>query len=117
MIEAHEDQCGGSQTTIHGSELASWESLCMSLRIEDAWHHPGYAQGSRSFRFSHSDRWAGVTNLSWIDRMCISDDLGARGGTIEILAEMCIFDYSVVMLVAHEHARSIFLSLRIPESI
>ena len=39
MIEALEDQCGGSQTMTHGVELAAWEWLCMSLGVEDVWHH------------------------------------------------------------------------------
>ena len=57
------------------------------------------------------------TNLSRIDRMYISDDLGIRGGTIEILVVTCMFDHYPVMLVTHENAWPTSLSLRIPESI
>ena len=49
--------------------------------------------------------------------MYISDDLGVRGDTIEILAETCMSDHCRVMLVTHEDARLTSLSLRIPESI
>ena len=33
MLESLKDRIGGSHVTIHGSELAAWEQLCMSLRI------------------------------------------------------------------------------------
>lgn len=35
MIEALEDQVGGSRVRMHGAELAAWERFCMSLRIDD----------------------------------------------------------------------------------
>ena len=81
MIEAPTDQCSESQTTIHGSKLATWECLCMSLQIKDGWHHPGFV-GSQRLHFSQSNRWVGGTNLLRIDRMYVSDSLEERGGTI-----------------------------------
>ena len=117
MIEAFEDRYGGNQPTIHGAKLAAWERLCMSLRVEDKWHHLGFARGCRSLRFSRFERRVGATNLSRIDRMYISDDLGARGNMIEILVGTCMLDHSLVMLVVHDDKRLTPLSMRIPESI
>ena len=117
MIETPEDRCRGSQITVHGSERAAWEQLCMTMRLEDAWHHPGFSRGSRSLQFSRSDRRVGGTNLSRIDRMYISEDSGMRGGTCEILAGTCMSDYSPVMLVIHEDMRPSSFALRIPESM
>ena len=117
MIEAPEDQCGGSKTMVYGSELATWESLCMALWLEDARHHTGYARGNRNLHFSRFDRWAGGTNLLRIDRMYISNDFGARGGTIEILARTCMSNHFPVMLVTHEDIQPSSISLRIPESM
>ena len=45
MLETVEDRCSGSQTTMHGSKLAAWEQICMFLRLEDVWHHLGFARG------------------------------------------------------------------------
>ena len=55
MIEDMYDRRGGSLTTVHGSELASWERLCLALHIEDAWHHPCFSQCPDSLRFSRSN--------------------------------------------------------------
>ena len=89
----------------------------MTMRLEDAWHHPGFSRGSRSLQFSRSDRRVGGTNLSRIDRLYISEDFGMRGGTCEILAGTCMSDHSPVMLVTHEDMRLSSFALRIPESM
>ena len=117
MIETPEDRCGGSQITLHGSERAAWEHLCMTMRLEDAWHHPGFSRGSRSLHFSRLDKRVGGTNLSRIDRLYISEDFGMRGGTCEILAGTYMSDHSPVMLVTHEDMRLSSFALRIPESM
>ena len=49
--------------------------------------------------------------------MYISDVLGARGGTIEILAGTCMSDHSLVILVAHDGEWPADLTLRIRKSI
>ena len=102
---------------MHGSERAAWEQLCMTMRLEDAWHHSGFSRGSRNLQFSRSDRRVGGTNLSRIDELYISDDLGMRGGTSEILAGTCMSDHSPIMLVTHEDLCWSSFSLRIPEGM
>lgn len=73
MIEAPSDRIGGSHTTIHGSKLAAWERLCMTLWIDDVWHHEGFGQEQDSLTFSRSVRRVGGSNLSRIDRFYVSD--------------------------------------------
>ena len=65
MLEDLVDRLGGSQqTTIHGSELATWERVCMILRISDVWQHEAFLHSPGSLDFSRSDRRMGGTNLS-----------------------------------------------------
>ena len=117
MIEAPEDRCGGSQVTVHGSELAAWERLCMTLRIADVWHSEGFFRERDSLLFSRSDRRIGSTNLSRIDRMYVSDLLLDRGGSVGILSGTCMSDHSPVLMVLAEGTRSFSQSLRIPEGV
>ena len=117
MIEAPEDRCGGGHVTVHGSELAAWERLCLSLRISDVWHSVGFSRESGSLHFSRSDRRIGSTNLSRLDRMYASDLILDRGGSVGILGGTCMSDHSPVMLVVDEGTRQCSQSLRIPESV
>ena len=55
LLESPEDRIGGGHGTVHGSELAAWEQLCMSLRILDAWFLVGFSQPQGSLSFSRSD--------------------------------------------------------------
>ena len=96
MIEAPSDRIGGSHVTVHGSELAAWERICMTLRIDDVWHHEDFGRGHGSLLFSRSDRRIGGSNLSWIDRFYVSDWIGARGGSVghlDVRSCACYFDY------------------------
>ncbi|KAI5067663.1 hypothetical protein GOP47_0018191 [Adiantum capillus-veneris] len=117
MIEAPEDRLGGNEVTNHGSELATWENLCMSLRFSDVWHHEGFARERDSLLFTRSGRRIGGTNLSHIDRMYISDMLGDRGGSIGIMAGTCMSDHFLVVLVLAVGDRCFSQSLRIPQSV
>ena len=117
MIEAPEDRCRGTQVTVHGSELAAWERLCMTLRIADVWHSEGFSRERDSLLFSRSDRRIGSTNLSRIDRMYVSDLLLDRGGSVGILSGTCMSDHSLVLVVLIEGTRRFSQSLRIPERV
>ena len=117
MLEDASDRRGGSQTTVHGSELAAWEDLCMTLRIEDVWHHPAFVRDQHSLLFSRSDRRVGGTNLSRLDRMYVSDFFGSRGGTISIIAGTCLSDHYPVVLSISEGRRTGASAVRIPESL
>ena len=99
MIEVPFDHIFGSHVTIHGSELASWERLCMSLRIDDVWHHEVFGREQGSLLFSNSDRQIGGSNLSWIDQFYVNDWLGACGGSIGILADTSMSDHAPIILV------------------
>ena len=48
MIESPEDRQGGSQITVHGTELAAWERLCMALGLQDVWHLADFAREGQS---------------------------------------------------------------------
>ena len=117
MIEVPSDRIGGSHVTIHGSELASWERLCMSLRIDDVWHHEGFGREQGSLLFSRSDRRIGGSNLSRIDRFYVSDWLGARGGSTGILAGTSMSDHAPAVLVISDARRFEAHAVRIPESV
>ena len=75
MIETREDRQGGNQVTVHGVELAAWERLCLALRLHDVCHLASFARERDSLIFSHSNKHIGGMNLSWIDRMYVSDAL------------------------------------------
>ena len=117
MIEAPEDRCGSSETTIHGTQLAAWERLCMTLRIVDVWHAGGFAREGGSLLFSRSDRRIGSTNLSRLDRMYSSDLLVERGGSVGILAGTCMSEHAPVLLVLSEGNRRFSQSMRIPKCV
>lgn len=57
IIEDCADRGGGS----HAAKLATWERLCMTLRLSNVWHHEGYG-----------DTYWG-TNLSWMERFYVGD--------------------------------------------
>ena len=52
MSETPEDRQGGSQTMVHGAELAAWERLCLALRFHDVWHLADFARERDSLMFS-----------------------------------------------------------------
>ena len=99
MLESLDDRVGGSQTLVHGQELAAWEQLCMTLRISDAWSHEGFSRAVGSLSFSRSDRRLGGTNLSKLDKFYISDSVGERAGTVGILAGTTFSDHVPAILV------------------
>ena len=117
MIEAPEDRCGGSQTTIHGTELAAWERLCLTLWIVDVWHVEGFARERGSLLYSRSDRRIGSTNLSRLDRINASDLIVDKGGSVGIMAGTCMSDHAPVLVVLSEGHRSFSQSMRIPECV
>ena len=98
MLEDPLDRVGGSQTTLHGSELAAWERLCMTLRISDVWQHEAFLHAPGSLDFSRSDRRQGGTNLSRLDRFYVSDWLGEHGDSVGILAGTSFSDHAPVVL-------------------
>lgn len=56
MIAALEDKRGVSQTTIHGTKVATWEHVCMLLRIVDVWLHFDLVRERDNLYFLHFDR-------------------------------------------------------------
>ena len=90
------DRRGGRLTTVHGSELAAWERLCLAMHIEDAWLHSSFAWRPSSLDFSRFDQRMGGMNLSWIDRLYVSGWLSDWRGTIGVLAGTCLLDHSPV---------------------
>ena len=79
MLERAEDRRGGSLSTILGAELAAWERLYLSLRLEDAWLHPCFARSQGSLAFLRSDKRVGGMNMSKIDGFYVSDMFGDCG--------------------------------------
>ena len=51
ILESPEDRLGGHHVTIHESELAAWERLCMTLRISDAWFIESFSRAQEAFTF------------------------------------------------------------------
>ena len=102
MLEDPLDRVGGNQTTLHGSELAAWERLCMTLRISDVWQHEAFMHATGSLDFSCSDRRKGGTNLSRLDRFYVSDWLGEQGGSVGILAGTSFSDHAPIVLALEE---------------
>ena len=117
MIEVPSDRVGGSHTTLQGSELAAWERLCLTLRIDDVWHHAGFGRERDSLLFSRSDHRVGGANLSRIDRFYASDWFRTRGGSTGILAGTTLSDHAPVILVIADEMRSTSSSVRIPEHV
>ena len=105
MLESPKDRIGGSHVTVHGSELAAWEQLCMALRISDAWLSEDFSRAQGSLAFSRSDRRTGGTNLAKLDRFYVSDGLCDRGGTMGILASTKFSNHAPVVLVLEEQRR------------
>ena len=67
--------------------------------------------------FSHSDRCIGGMNLSWIDRIYVSDALSDYGGITSIITGSCMLDHTPVVVVfrdGHAHISSV---MRIPKSV
>ena len=56
------------------------------MRLHDVWHLEDFARERDSLMFSCSDRCIGGMNLSWIDRMYVSDALSEYGGMTSIVA-------------------------------
>ena len=94
MLESPEDRIGGSHVTVHESELAAWEQLCMSLRIFDTWLLEDFSRTQGSLGFSQLDRRRGGTNLARLDRFYVSDGLCTRGGSVGILAGTTFLDHA-----------------------
>ena len=117
MIETLEDRQGGSQVTVHGSELAAWERLCMALGLHDVWHLADFARERDSLGFSRSDRRIGGMNLSRIDRIYVSDALSDYGGMTSIIIGLCMLDHAPVVVVFRERYDHAFSVMHIPESV
>ena len=68
-----------------------------------------------SLMFSRSDKYIGGMNLSWIDRMYVSDALlDCEGG---IVAGLCMSDHALVVVSFGESDDHGSLVMCIPESI
>ena len=99
MLETPLDRVGGSSTSIHRRELATWERLIFQTRILDAWHLPYFAKAYASLQFSRSsggilggtfkemDNSSASTrtiphnvSLSQLDRFYLSDHFCMIGG-------------------------------------
>ena len=117
MIESPEDRQGGSHVTVHGTELAAWERLCMALGLHDVWHLADFARERDSLRFSRSNRRIGGMNLSRIDRIYVSDALSDYGGTTSIITGSCMSDHAPVVVVFRERDAHVSSVMRIPESV
>ena len=56
MIEDFGDRTGGSHALISASGLITLERLCLSLRLQDAWHFTSFDRLKDSLSFSQSNR-------------------------------------------------------------
>ena len=56
-------------------------------------------------------------NLSRLDRIYVSDLLGDKGGSVEILARTCFSDHAPVILLIQEGQKQASLSLRVPDAL
>ena len=110
MLESPKDRIGGGHVTIHGSKLAVWEQLCMSLQILDAWFLAGIVQAQGSLSFLRLISRLEGSNLARLGRFYISDALRDREGTT-------FLDHDLVVLVLEEQRRPAQQQLCIPKSI
>ena len=117
MLESPEDRIGGGHATVHGSELAAWEQLCMSLRILNAWFLASFTRAQGSLSFSCSYRQLEGSNLARLDRFYVSDALCDRGGLIGILVGITFSDHAPVVLVLEEQRRPATQQLCILEAV
>ena len=56
MIEDFGDRTGGSHPLIGAYDLLTWERLCLSFKLQDAWHVTSFARLKDSLNFSRSYR-------------------------------------------------------------
>ena len=105
MLESPKDRIGESHVTIHGSELAAWEQLCMALRIFDAWLLEDFFGAQGNLGFSHLDKRRGGTNLARLDRFYVNNGLCAQGGSVGILIGTMFLDHTPMILVFKEQRR------------
>ena len=67
----------------------------------------GFARERDNLQFSHCDRWIGGTNLSRLNRFYVSDWLGARGGSIGILASTSMSEHAPEILAIVEERHNV----------
>ena len=76
-----------------------------------------FAKERDSLMFSHSDRRIGGMNLSWIDRMYVSDALSKCRGMTSIVVGSCMLDHAPVVVVFRESDAHVSLVMCILESV
>ena len=97
MIEVVGDRVGGSNVVLTGCELASWERLCFTLRIQDSWHLPSFHRLSDSLQYSRSDRRQLGVNLSRLDRIYVDDYFSDIGGEVGIIGGSLFSDHAPML--------------------
>mgnify|MGYP002774994443 FL=1 len=125
MLEQPSDRVGGSNSTIHGRELAAWERLVFKTRILDAWNVCSFSRLNGTLLFSRSNRrnvdgqlsLRDSTNLSRIDRYYISDYFGSEGGFIGIMAGTTLSDHAPIILESRKSQPKRKAFIRIPDHL
>ena len=100
MIEDFGDRIGGSHALIGATELITWKRLCLSFRLQDAWHVSSFGRFKNSLSFSRSYRRQQGVHLSRLDRIYIDDFFVRKGGGICIISSSLFSDHAPVIMVA-----------------
>ena len=117
MVEMIRDRCGGGHITVHGHELACWETLCFYLKISDASISLSYMHAHDSLAFSRSDRRQDGVNLSKLDRFYISEIFQEKGGHVGILPTTTFSDHAPIFITILEESKRIEKPIRITDAI
>ena len=78
------------------AELTTWERLCLSFRLQDAWHVTSLRD---LLNFSKSDRRLQGVNMSRLDRMYIDYYFVEKSGEIGILSGSLFSDHAPVIMI------------------
>lgn len=98
MTKAPLDCLGGIQVTMHACEFATWECLCMYLRIFYVWDHGSKKEAQSPVFGSH--RCMGGTSSSLVDCSFVNDRLGEWSGLINFLACIALLDHELLVMLA-----------------
>ena len=89
----------------------------MTLWIDDVWQHEGFRKKLDSLLLSRSDRRIGGTNVSQIVKFYVCVGVGARGGSVRVMAGTPFLEHAPVILFLAEEVHRFSQAIRILESL
>ena len=98
MLEHPIDRAGGRGDTIRGNELAKWDQLSISLRINDVWNSPEFITHKGSTIYSRADLSHSPVNQSRLDRFYVTDYFRSLGGMFMIVPDTSLSNHAPILL-------------------